>query len=591
MARLDVHFEVFLKKHQKADWALVEAIDGRQDAIGRAQTLLSQNPRGSVRVSREAFDPESRTFNSATIFETGAEKYRRDEAKDPKAELPCLTPDDLHKPAARETVRRALSSWLERREVMPLELLHRADLVEDLDGSENDLQHAVQKIAVARASGSDAPVHEYVKLLNALVEKAIEKARKEARAKKRDKASGFAELTTKILSEGGPEKRLRAAIAERLSDASGIGKKAEMLLDLHDDLPSDPEAADFAAAQADAFLAEALTYDRAVRYVFGEARDLGEEVERMTTVYEARPGAEGARALPETGRRLVEKFSKKALPDSRSAVAQRIIAALSRPKRFRPDSVVDEIRLARQLAQRLIAQSGTNFNPDALVEVFTLRSARLLSPETVEEALSDAGDPAEQLERLLSMEDNIVGEANKKKLAGYVRSRLKAQPTERWFVSGPGKPMERLGRLSALQARAMKGGYAEADKHEMSHDFDALGLAVLDETKILDRVAKSDRPALDRATALLTLAAKGLVPAGRCTEDAKARAMRLAASEMGRNEAGAPGGKPKLAEIQMLMTKLEPPKPEPDDAGIAEDAGEDQAAAGDAGGETGESAA
>ncbi len=571
MARLDVHFEVFLKKHQKADWALVEAIDGRQDAIKRAQTLLSQNPRGSVRVSREAFDPESRTFNSATIFESGSEKYRREDAKDAKAELPCLTPDDLYKPAARETVRRALSGWLERREVMPLELLHRADLVEELDSSENDLQHAVQKIAVARASGSDAPVHDYVKLLNALVEKGIEKARKEARAKKRDTSAGFAELTTRILSEGGPEKRLRAAIAERLSQASGIGKKAEMLLDLHDDLPADPEAAAFAAAQADAFLAEALTYDRAVRHVFGEARDLGDEVERMTTVYEARPSADGARALPETGQRLVEKFSKKALPDSRSAVAQRILAALSKPKRFRPNSVVEEIKLARQLAQRLIAQSGANFNPDALVEVFTLRSARLLSPETMEEAIADAGDPAEQLERLLSMEDNIVGEANKTKLAGYVRSRLKAQTSERWFVSGPGKPMERLGRLAALQTRANKGGYAEADKAEMSHDFDAMGLAVLDATKIFDRVMTSERPALDRASALLTLAAKGLVPAGRCTEDAKARAMRLVASEMGRAEARAADGKPKLAEIHRLMSRLAPPEPEAGDAPGAAD--------------------
>ena len=586
MARLDVHFEVFLKKHQKADWALVEAIDGRQDAIQRAQTLLAQNPRGSVRVSREAFDPESRTFSSATIFESGAEKYRRETPKTAKAELPCLTPDDLYKPAARETVRRALSGWLERREVTPLELLHRVDLVEELDGSENDLQHAVQKIAVARASGSDAPVHDYVKLLNALVEKGIEKARKGARAKTRDKTTGFAELTTKILSEGGPEKRLRSAIAERLSGASSIGEKAGMLLDLHDDLPADPEAAAFAAAQTDAFLAEALTYDHAMRHVFGQARDLGDEVERMTTVYEARPSAQGMRVLPETGRRLVEKFSRKALPDSRSAVAQRILAALSKPKRFRPDSVVEEIKLARQLAQRLIAQSGTNFHPDSLVEVFTLRSARLLSPETMEEAIADAGDPAEQLDRLLSMEDNIVGEANKTKLAGYVRSRLKAQPTERWFVSGPGKPMERLGRLSALQARAMKGGYAAADKAEMAHDFDALGLAVLDETKIFDRVAKSDRPGLDRATALLTLAAQGLVPAGRCTEDAKARAMRLVASEMGRSEAGATGAKPKLAEIQMLMSRLAPPAPEADD-----DAGGDQAADGEAGGETGESAA
>ncbi|MFW6300325.1 MAG: hypothetical protein ACOC20_05340, partial [Oceanicaulis sp.] len=58
MARRDVHFEVFLKKHKKADWALVEAVTDRQEALDLGHTLKKRHPKGSVRVQREEWVAE-----------------------------------------------------------------------------------------------------------------------------------------------------------------------------------------------------------------------------------------------------------------------------------------------------------------------------------------------------------------------------------------------------------------------------------------------------------------------------------------------------------------------------------------------------
>lgn len=574
MARKDVHFEVFLKKHKKTSWTLIEAIDEREDALALANKLKMRHPKGSVRVERDQWIPEENAFRGGIIFEAGPERFAEPKEKTGEASIPCLTPDDLSGAAARETLRRVLSGWLERKQVAPLELLNRPDLIEELDGSDTDLQQAVQKVAIARAQSSDASVHAYVRLINDLVEKGVSQASREAKAaKKPPSAKGFAELSEKILAEGSPEKRLRRAIAERLCDAGDFGAKTGMLLDFHDDLPSTPDAREFAARETDSFLAEILSFEGAMRSLLGKTGDLGEEVERLTAVYEGSPDGPDLQDAPHTARRLAEKFAGKSLPNAQTEVAKRILGALRAPKRFRPESVMKEIELARRLAQRLIVASGPNLHPDSLVEAFTDRSSRLLAPDAVEEALANSADPAEQIERLYRMEDNLVGEQNKTKLAGYIRAKLKSTAAESFFVRGGGRPLERLSRLASLQQRGLKGAFCEEDKAELAEAFDQVGLIILDESKILTRLTQSSQPPLEQARALLKLAAGGVLPTGRCSQDAQARAMRLLSGEMARSAAVLPDNRSTVTEIQSLLIALKPAPAASADAGAARAAG------------------
>ncbi len=559
MTGADIHFEVFVKKHRKASWSLVEALPDREAALNMARKLKDSLPEGSVRVVREVWNAHESAFRGGPIFEAGPEKFAEDASTGAEASLPCVTPSDFFGAAARDTIRRVLSGWLERRQICPLELLSRPDLIEDLDGSETDLQHAVQKVAIARAQSSGAPVQAFMKQLNALVERAAADARREAAtAKALPKARDFADLTEKILDEGGPERRMRRAIAERLGEAGDLRAKATLVLDMLDELPARPEARAFALKQADAFLAELLTFEAAIGAITGKGEDIGVIVERLTSLYEGRADHADLAGAPQPARRLAARFAAGELPDSRGELASTILTHLRSPKRLRPESVMAEIELSRQLAQRLIRVSGPDLHPTALVEAFTCRSARLLSPEAVDEALQGAHGVPEVLERLFAIEDNIVGEANKKKLAAYVRARLKTNATETWFVRGPGQPLERLSRLTRLQARALKGAFPAPDKAELADAFDALGLQTLDETKILSRIEASDQPALDRTVALLKLASSGVLPVGRCRQDAQARAMRLLASQMGRQESVQPDASVKLSEIKALLPPREP---------------------------------
>ena len=573
MAGADTHYEVFYKKHKKAEWSLAEAREDRADALAIAEQLRAHQPSASVRVTREDYDTEHRAFRSVTIFESGPERFAETKPKEEEARLPCLTPDDLAGPAARETMRRVLSGWLERQQICPMELLHRPDMIARLDCADNDLQHAIQKVAVARAQAGDGGVHAYVRLITELVQKGIDEAAREARRAKASPPGRFAETAAKIHAEGSREKRLRSAIAQELSALSAMADKAACVLDMLDDLPEDPAAAQFAEAQADAFLAEILSFDSAIRAFLGSPRDHGEEVKRLSAIYEGRANASDLDDAPDAPRRLAARLKASRLPGTRAELAARILSALRSPKRFKPKSVMEEIALARALAMRLIAVSGADLHPDALVEAFTHRSARLLAPEAVEEALCGAADPGEELDRLFQMEDNLVGESNKAKLASYVRAKLGSNGCEAYFCRGQGQPLERLARLTRLQARARSGTFPETDKAEMAAAFDALGLKILDASKIIDRIAGSDQPALKRAAALLRLAVEGVLPEGRCRDAARSRALRLLGSTQGRSEAGRAAARPIMQHIQSLLDAL---KPEAEEAGPAEDAAENE---------------
>ena len=66
-----------------------------------------------------------------------------------------------------------MEGWLTRNHATPFELLHRPDLIEKLDAAGNELQHAVQKIAMPEAQARGISVHELIRNFQSLIERAI----------------------------------------------------------------------------------------------------------------------------------------------------------------------------------------------------------------------------------------------------------------------------------------------------------------------------------------------------------------------------------------------------------------------------------
>jgi len=556
-----VHYEVFAKKHRKAGWSLAEARPDREDAIEFAKKLLTNLPTGSVRVSKERFDEEHRTFRSITIFEEGAEKFEKEEDKTGDGSLPCLSPDDLTNPSARDTMSRVLNEWFVRKQVTPMELMHSPEQAEDLEGGGTELQHAIQKVAVASARDGDSTVHAYVKQLHDLTQKAFDRIYKDGKSGKLPRFSKYktyAALVDEFASEKSPYK-IRAALADRLSDERGFGKKLNVLTEFSSELPETDPARKVGIEQLDIFIAEILGFDSGLMALIGSSGELGDEVQRLADIFDGTDDAESLAGAPANARTITRLMKTIELPSTKTAIASALLERLRRPRRMRPTDVMAEVKLARKLAQKLVMVQGPDLGVEALQDAFAKRSARLLTPETIGDFLNDCADPDQEIDRLLALEENIVGAQNKRKLAGYIRAALGNHKTEGWFVSGEGRAIDRLHRLTGFQTKALKANYPDEDKQALSAAFDALGQKVLERSGLLDSIADSSQPVLDRASSLLKLVTCGAIPAGKCAAAAQQKALRLIRSEAGLEEARADTDRQKLSSIETMLKTVAGP--------------------------------
>src|SRR5476649_2577281 len=173
MDRAQVHFEVFARRQHGSSWSLQMATEDRTRALESAEEMLTEHRAISVRVTKETLDDETREFKTVTILTKG--EPDRGKIKKPREGLEplCVSPHDLYTLHARDRIGRLLEGWLARNRATPFELLHRPDLIEKLDAAGNELQHAVQKIAVPEAQARGVSVHELIRSFQRLTERSI----------------------------------------------------------------------------------------------------------------------------------------------------------------------------------------------------------------------------------------------------------------------------------------------------------------------------------------------------------------------------------------------------------------------------------
>ena len=176
-----VHFEVFIRKVPGAAWTLDLATENRATALSTAQDLMAAGRVAAVKVTKEVFDEELREFQSVVIQKLGAAEVVAKSKPQSEAQPLCVTPQDLYTLHARERIGRLLETWLERNSATPFELLHRPDLVEKLEASGIDLQHAIQKIAIPEAHARSMSVHELIRVFHTLIERAVDRLLKDHR--------------------------------------------------------------------------------------------------------------------------------------------------------------------------------------------------------------------------------------------------------------------------------------------------------------------------------------------------------------------------------------------------------------------------
>jgi len=516
----EVHYEVFRRQGSKGGWVMHEATNQRDAAIALAESLMADNQATGVKVVKESYDNETGAYQSLKIFEDGHNKMKEEVAKeDAPSALPCFKPDDLYSYHARSTMGRLLGEHLARQRITITELIHRGDALEQLEATGTTYQHAIQKVSVAQAANTNLPVQQIVKKLQDLTTKAMNRVYND---EKRGyfpvaREGQFAALAHKLAQDSDKSYLFNGAIAHYLADASGWNEKLTRLLAILKEAEKDPEVADVLLGTVDSIGAEILAGSAALHELIGETENLGAALWVLVHLFlgERMEGANTAIAA------VTRHFKADDLPAARTAVAGRILAELKSVKRLCPDSLVDELKTLRRIANKLVLGQGKYLSHEDLIGAFTLRSKRLVTNEMVSEHLQEAGGVNEKIERLLLIEENIIGAENKRQLAKFFPPIITSPGFEQVYLFAKTPVLERLQRLVDLQKRVNRSGFQDVQKQEICDALDKVACEVESRSKLLESIDAKSAGSIEKAVAVLRLITGGAITEGQLSERAR----------------------------------------------------------------------
>jgi hypothetical protein len=517
----EIHYEVFRRVGAKGGWTLHEVVSSRDVAVTMAQTLMAEEKATGVKVVKETYNDDTGDFLTLKIFEEGHNQVKIAPAQeDAPHALPCFKPDDLYSYHARQTMSRLLIDFLARNTVTITELIHRADLLEMLEATGTLYQHAIQKVAVAQAASTAAGVQQIVKSLNELTTQAFHRVYRDQRKGlfPNPEASQFSELARMLSSQGDAAYVFNGALARHLKDAKGWDEKVLMLITIMESAPSEDGPRKLILSSVDAILAEILGGSAALHDLMGAAENLGQAMNNLVTLFLGKPPKAGNH-----GRGLValtQHFAADNLPEARTAIANRIIAEFKSNKRLCPDSMVEELKTLRAMANRIVLGVGKYLSHEDLIAAFTLRSKRLVAQEALGDYIADTG-VEEKIDRILFVEDNIIGAENKRQLSTYILPVLNSATFENHFQNPKTPLLQRLQRLAQLQARVRRSGFIEVTREEITSKMDAIAVQMEARGKLFESIEARNTSSVEKAQTLLKLATGGILTDGALSAHAR----------------------------------------------------------------------
>ncbi|HJV42255.1 hypothetical protein [Caulobacter sp.] len=535
-----VHYELFVRRKVGAQWTLEIATESRAHALQTAEDVLDQGRAVAVRVSKETLDPSSGEYKSIAIFTKGmvdgGKPKKEAEERDPL----CIQPADLYTAHARDRIGRLLESWLHRHRATPFELLHRPDLVEKLEASGTDLQHALQKIAIPEAEARGVTVHEIIRHFQGLVERTIgnlTKAFKKGALPDLDK-EGFAKAAERLVADPDRAFLLGAGVAASIAPAVNWSDKISRLLDLADAAPAEPRARAAALAAIEQPLAEIIGSRAGMADLLEGKDDLGSTLAAMTRLtggaaVEAliRIEASVRACLPElsgVAQRLSEWLSGDDFPTVRKAIAERVLTELNGVRRLKPGDAEAEIEYLRALAMSLTAAAGRILQAEDIQAAFTTRSKTLLNGDFIEALLGRDRSSYEEIKILIRLAENVMGAVNKRNASRWLNANISAMRFEKELRQGPDSPVAKLSQLAGLQRSLTRSGLVREDYEPLCAKLGDIGALIEGDSRLLVMLVRAPAPLPHRLNLLVKLAMGEAGPTGPVADKARAEALKLA---------------------------------------------------------------
>jgi hypothetical protein len=165
--------------------------------------------------------------------------------------------------------------------------------------------------------------------------------------------------------------------------------------------------------------------------------------------------------------------------------------------------------------------AASNFSDASIAPLRQHLALDAMTHEAIGEHLAEAKEPDEKLERMLLIEENIIGVENKRQLATFIMPVLTSNSFEQQFLPGKTPALARMQRLTELQTRVRRTGFQLKERQEIADFLDKLACEVEARCKIFESIESRSTSHVDSAILLLRLFTGGMLTEGRLASRAR----------------------------------------------------------------------
>jgi hypothetical protein len=522
-------FEVQLNKGGR--WVMHEVMPTEESARRKATDLLALKTTEGVRIVKESIfgggDAESRR-------ETEIFKQLKNVSKDedfsitPVSDAPlCEKAADYYQTAARTTMARLFTKYLEKQEMTPFELLHSHKNLKRALNLDTMVPSAVDKIASLHARATSTDARKRKDEIYAAVE-AISKRARDVDSKELPelKGSTLDELLRRIDARytDADERSYLANVAfvrQSINWTGWLGKMSELLP------MAQSQKDERARAMVDEMMADILMSKTIVKDVIGVSKHLGDAIMRILDLLEGKCKPTKF-AVEELVALLNQLFAAGLLPRSKNVLFERLERDLANTVRLtNSEDIAEDKAYFDIILSRVVTTHGVIGGGPVAVGL-TERWARLTNiggAAGKKRAMEGVRDKLTSGQRkfvyLLAMYDRkaepelrTLVELQVRDLAGQLNTIQKIAPEARTEKT-------RLQEVAGMQRLVLDSQLPDRLRDPVAAKFDELVSDYIISQGVIERLDDKRLAFRERATRLVTFCASGVLTVGRATTIAR----------------------------------------------------------------------